>query len=231
MLSKPRVVVADDNSKILSVVSRVLSEQCDIVGEAVDGEQTVEATLRLRPDILVLDISMPGMGGFEVARRLAAAGAAVTIVFLTGLEEREYIDEALRLGARGYVFKRRLSSDLPLAIRAAVEGRTFYPAIHRPAPPPPEVNEVDRAASHWPPSRYAEPAPPAGRSAFLPGDVAPLSGIYQVIHPQCDFGRHYVTVLYGEVFPRCPRCTAGVRFELILAAVYIKTHPLFQDEK
>jgi CheY-like chemotaxis protein len=221
-------VVADDNDKILSLISKVLSQQCEIVGEAVDGEQAMEMALRLRPDVLVLDISMPRLSGLEVARRLAAAGSAVNIVFLTALEEREYVEAGFKLGARGYVFKRLLRKDLPIAIAAAVEGGTFHPAM--PATLPGRL-DTDRVASDLGFSRENEPAVPVNRNIFSPGDTAPSSGIYRVIHGSCDLERHYVTAIYGEVFPQCLKCSSAVRFELRLSAVHLSAHPMFQREE
>jgi CheY-like chemotaxis protein len=223
------VVVADDNGKILSLISKVLSQQCEIVGEAVDGEQAMEMTLRLRPDVLVLDISMPHLSGLEVARRLAAAGSAVNIVFLTALEEREYVEAAFKLGARGYVFKRLLRKDLPIAIAAAVEGRTFYPAM--PPAALPGWLDMDRVGSDLNFSRENEPAVPVNRNIFSPGDTAPSSGIYRVIHGNCDLERHYVTAIYGEVFPSCLKCSSAVRFELRLSAIRLSAHPMFEREE
>ena len=133
-LRKPRVVLADDNSQILSLVSRVLGGHCEIVGEAMDGEQAIEMTLRQQPDILVLDISMPRLNGIEVARRLAECGSTARIVFLTSLEDSEYVAAALRLGVHGFVSKKLLHKDLATAITTAIEGGTFYSRIPSHAP-------------------------------------------------------------------------------------------------
>lgn len=127
-MRKPRIVVADDSSKFVSLISRILSQECEIVAEAMGGEQALEATLRLQPDVLLLDISMPRLNGLEVARRLADSGSTVKIIFLTVLEEREYVNAASKLGgAQGYVLKRLIHNDLRSAIFAVLEGKTFYP--------------------------------------------------------------------------------------------------------
>jgi CheY-like chemotaxis protein len=217
-------VLADDNGQILSLVSEVLVSQCEIVGEAVNGEEAIETTLRLKPEILILDISMPRLNGIEVARRLADSGLAVKIVFLTSLEDREYVAAALKLGAPAYVLKKLLRTDLPLAIAAVLEGRTFYSGMPSSKP---SDSGPDTAALDMPQPR--ELLGPVSGSIFSPGQIAPFSGIYLVIHDRCHPERHYATVLYGDVFPPCATCTSAVRFELALSAVYVRAHPFFQQ--
>jgi len=124
-LNKPRVLLADDSSRILTEVSKLLSSQFEVVGCVLNGEQAVEAALRLQPDVLVIDVLMPALDGFEAARRLRRLGWRAKVLFLTGLEDAECIAAAFDLGADGYVFKSRLCPDLPLAIQAVVDGRTF----------------------------------------------------------------------------------------------------------
>lgn len=226
-MKKPRVVVADDNRQIWSFVATILDQQCTIVAEVADGEQAIETTLRLQPDVLILDISMPLVNGMEVARRLAELGSTARIVFLTGLEEWEYIEAALELGAYGYVVKKALGKDLPIAISAAVEGKAFYPKkpVHTVSA---GWLEIDQAASVLDPSRRNEPQGFSRRSIFSAGDTAPFSGIYHVIHDHCDLERHYVVAIYGDVFPSCLKCASAVRFELRLSAVHVNAHPLFR---
>jgi len=124
-LKKLRILLADDSEQILRAISRLLHADFDVVGSVLDGEQAVEATLRLQPDVLVLDILMPVMDGLEAARCLKRVGAPTKIVFLTGLEDHALMETAMETGGHGYVFKSQLISDLPLAIRAAVAGRRF----------------------------------------------------------------------------------------------------------
>jgi DNA-binding NarL/FixJ family response regulator len=124
-LKKARVVVADDSSEILSVVTELLSRQYSVVGRVLNGAQAVDAVLHLRPDVVVLDIQMPELDGIQAARRLQAAGSSAKVVFLTGLEDADYISHVLNLGPYSYVFKTRCHVELPLAIEAALEGRVF----------------------------------------------------------------------------------------------------------
>lgn len=111
---------------MLSAVSTFLSTEFEVVDCALNGAQALEATLRLQPDILVLDIGMPGSNGFETARELQRADSRAKVIFLTGLEDFHFIAAAMDLGYSGFVFKTSLYIDLPLAIHAALEGRTFF---------------------------------------------------------------------------------------------------------
>jgi two-component system NarL family response regulator/two-component system response regulator DesR len=124
-LKKPRVLLADDSEQILRAVVRLLDGQFDVAGSVLNGEQAIEATLRLKPEVLVLDVVMPVMGGFEAARCLKKIGAPAKIVFLTSLEDPALVEMAMEAGGSGFVFKSQVVTDLPLAIQAALAGRTF----------------------------------------------------------------------------------------------------------
>jgi DNA-binding NarL/FixJ family response regulator len=120
-----RVLLVDDNRAILSKVETVLSPSCKVIGSATDGPSAVSAALELEPDVVVLDISMPGMNGFEVASRLRIAGSHAAVVFLTVHDEEELITAARESGGMGYVVKPRICSDLITAVREARAGRSF----------------------------------------------------------------------------------------------------------
>jgi DNA-binding NarL/FixJ family response regulator len=124
-LNKPRILLADDSEQILRGVSRLLDPQFEVIGSVLNGEQAIEGTLRLKPDVLVLDIMMPVMNGLEATRCLKKVGAPTKIVFLTGLEDPVIVETAMEAGGNGYVFKAQLLTDLPLAIHAALAGRSF----------------------------------------------------------------------------------------------------------
>jgi DNA-binding NarL/FixJ family response regulator len=124
-LKKPRVLLADDSEPILRAVSRLLEVQFEVIGSVLNGEHAIESTLRLQPDVLVLDIMMPVMDGFEAARCLKKLGAPAKIVFLTGIEDPALMETATGAGGHGFVFKSQLVTDLPLAIQKALAGRTF----------------------------------------------------------------------------------------------------------
>jgi DNA-binding NarL/FixJ family response regulator len=133
-LNRPRVLLADDEPDFLAVSTRLLEPDFEIVKAVDDGQQVVEETARLEPDLLVLDISMPVLNGIDAARRLRSAGSRVKIVFLTVHREPEYVEAGFAAGAGGYVIKSRLVSDLPLALREVLAGRSFVsPSIMRSA--------------------------------------------------------------------------------------------------
>jgi len=121
----PRVLLVDDNQMTLARARSVLSAHCAVVGTAGDGYAALEAAAAQNPDVVVLDISMPGMNGFELAKRLRAAGSTARLVFLTVHEDEELILAARNAGGIGYVVKTRLASDLALAVREACAGRPF----------------------------------------------------------------------------------------------------------
>jgi DNA-binding NarL/FixJ family response regulator len=124
-LKKPTVVLADDSSRILSAVKKLLNSQFDIVECALNGEQAVHAVMCWQPDVVVLDVVMPQLDGLQTARTLKKLGSTAKIVFLTGIEDTDYIKTALDLGGHGFVFKSCMLRDLALAITAALEGNTF----------------------------------------------------------------------------------------------------------
>src|SRR5262249_56974536 len=107
-LDQLRVLLVDDNEAILERATATLSSACVIVGAVKDGEAALESIDALHPDVVVLDISMPGMTGLEVANRLRHAGSTVPIVFLTIHDDEEIVRAAQAAGGIGYVTKRRL---------------------------------------------------------------------------------------------------------------------------
>ncbi len=120
-----RVLVADDHARILKAVSALLGKSFDVVGLVSDGQAAVQAALKLDPDLIVLDVSMPGMSGIEVARELNRRRNRAKIVFLTVHEDAEILASCLAAGGLGYVVKELMDSDLIPAINEAVAGREF----------------------------------------------------------------------------------------------------------
>ena len=125
----PTVLLVDDNEKVLSRAKAGLSARCVVLGTACNGHAALEAAAALSPAVIVLDISMPGMDGFELARRLRAAGSTAALVFLTVHEEAELILAARNAGAIGYVLKSRLAADLEVAVYQARAGRPFQSSL------------------------------------------------------------------------------------------------------
>jgi DNA-binding NarL/FixJ family response regulator len=121
-----RVVIADDQELVRTGLRMILDAQPDIevVGEAVDGNEAVELANRLRPDVCLFDIRMPGRDGIEATRAIAGPGVAnpMAVVVITTFDLDEYVYSALRAGARGFLLKDAGSSLLAQAVRAAASG-------------------------------------------------------------------------------------------------------------
>jgi DNA-binding NarL/FixJ family response regulator len=131
-MASVRVLLADDHVRLLADLRTRLSKLFEIIGAVENGKQAVDAALLLSPDILVLDISMPVMNGFEAATLLRDLKCKTKIIILTTYEDDEYIDAAFSVGARAYVTKRHLVTDLVTAIREVVHGHTFVsPSLGR----------------------------------------------------------------------------------------------------
>jgi DNA-binding NarL/FixJ family response regulator len=124
-VGKIRVVLADDHREVIAKVRGVLGDDFDILEAAENGRQAVTAVLALDPDVFVTDISMPILNGLQAAQSIQKNNSRVKIIFLTIHEDRDFIAAAFSAGATGYVTKRRLSTDLVLAIQEAMRGHTF----------------------------------------------------------------------------------------------------------
>lgn len=124
-----RVVVADDNPPVLNTVTRLIEKHFDVVGIASDGPTAVQVALTAAPDLVVLDISMPGMSGIEVARELKKRGSEAKIVFLTVHDDADILAGCLAAGGLGYVLKVQMDADLILALNEALAGRVFVSAL------------------------------------------------------------------------------------------------------
>jgi len=127
-LEKVRVIVADDHPGFPEIVEGLLKSEFQIVGKVTDGEALVKETMKLNPDIVVTDISMPVLNGIEAAERLKELGCTSRLVFLTVHADWDFIRTCMSAGAFGYVVKSRVASELRLAIREALRGHTFISA-------------------------------------------------------------------------------------------------------
>lgn len=124
-MARARILVADDHEEIRNEIVHLLKRQFDVLGAVGDGPEFLEAVDRLKPDLCVLDISMPNMSGIEVAQRIKQNDAQMKIVFLTLHDDSDFRAAALETGAEGYVTKARMGRELLLAIREVLAGRTF----------------------------------------------------------------------------------------------------------
>lgn len=120
-----RLLIVDDHPPLVRQVSQLLRDEFDVVGTLTSGAGLDIAVAELRPELIVMDITLPGASGIELARRLTAKGCPARIVFLTVHADADYARESLAAGGLGYVIKPRLGSDLAPALRAAQAGRRF----------------------------------------------------------------------------------------------------------
>jgi DNA-binding NarL/FixJ family response regulator len=124
-LSRPsRLVIADDHPLFRAAIRQMLSQWPDleVVGEASDGCESVELCRRLRPELVLMDLSMPNMDGFEATREIKLESPSTIVLVLTAFEEPEYLLKALRAGASGYVLKHMGSQQIVGAIRRVLDG-------------------------------------------------------------------------------------------------------------
>jgi CheY-like chemotaxis protein len=129
-LTKPaiRILVADDHPTILEMVKSILKAHrgFEVVGEARDGEHAVSLAESLRPDVIVINVTMPRMSGFEAARRIRVHIPDSAIVILSSHKDRQFIAEARKVGANGYVAKSDADAQLIRAIESTVKGEEFF---------------------------------------------------------------------------------------------------------
>jgi len=169
-----RVVIVDDHRIVLDGLALLLDsvEGIDVVGETTSGEQAVSLADELRPDVVLMDVEMPGIGGVEATRRITTAHPGIAVVMLTMYGEDEFVFAALRAGAHGYLLKGAEQEDVIRTIGAVARGdAVFGPDIaHRVLrtftdPPPatspfPQLTDREREvlsllANGWPNSRIA----------------------------------------------------------------------------
>jgi DNA-binding NarL/FixJ family response regulator len=130
--TRPRVLVADDHRAMLDSLVQLLTRDFDVVAAVTDGTAAVAEAEQLEPDLLVLDVAMPGLNGIAAAARLKEQGSRAKVVFVTNMRDREFVQESLALGDVGFVVKDRLVADLLPAIRRVLAGQTFVsPTVQR----------------------------------------------------------------------------------------------------
>jgi DNA-binding NarL/FixJ family response regulator len=129
-VNRPRVLLADDHRALLERTTALLSSSYEIVGAVSNGQELVTEAIRLNPDVIVLDITMPFMDGIEAARKLREIGLSSKLVFLTIHNEDEFVKACLDEGGQGYVLKAHMKTHLVRAIEAALMGCTFISSAH-----------------------------------------------------------------------------------------------------
>jgi DNA-binding NarL/FixJ family response regulator len=124
-MGRPRLLLADDHTLVLEGFRRLLEPEFDLAGTVENGRALLSAAHRLRPDVVLMDISMPGLNGIEAAKRLRKTEPDTKIIFVTMHSDPAYVSEAFRAGASGYVLKRSAASELVTAIQEVLKGRSY----------------------------------------------------------------------------------------------------------
>jgi DNA-binding NarL/FixJ family response regulator len=120
-----RVLIADDHALLAEGIAGLLSREYEVVGIACNGRQLVQDAMRLRPDLIVLDVSMPELNGIEAATQLNRTLPEAKLVFVTQMIDPQYLRAAFRAGASGYVAKQSASNELLMALRQAIAGTPY----------------------------------------------------------------------------------------------------------
>ena len=132
-MKKPRVLMADDHSILLAGVRKLLEERYDVVGMVEDGRALLAAAERFKPDLILVDISMPLLNGLDAVRQLRKSQPDVKLLFLTMHASPQYATEAFKAGGNGYLLKQSAVSELPEAIEAVLQGKYYLtPSIAKP---------------------------------------------------------------------------------------------------
>jgi DNA-binding NarL/FixJ family response regulator len=182
-----RVLLCDDQELVRAGFRLILDleDDLDVVGEAVDGKDCIRQVARERPDVVLMDIRMPHMDGVEATRRLVAAGSATRILVLTTFDLDEYVYDAMRAGASGFLLKDVPRDQLVFAVRAVARGDAFMaPALTR------------RLVEQY----VGAPAPVAANG--VPAALDPLSDrereVFAVLARGCSNSEIAETLVLGE---------------------------------
>jgi DNA-binding NarL/FixJ family response regulator len=126
-MSKTRILVADDHALVREGIIAILKlhDDIEVLAEASDGRETIEKAVKLRPDIVLMDIAMPGLGGLEATLEIKKANPDIKILVLSQYDDKEYISRLLKAKVSGYILKHAVGTDLIAAIRAVARGE-FY---------------------------------------------------------------------------------------------------------
>jgi DNA-binding NarL/FixJ family response regulator len=124
-MAQPRILLADDHSFILAGIRSLLEAHYDLVGEVSDGRSLVEAALRLRPDLTILDVTMPLLNGIDAARQIKREWPNAKLLFLTMHASTVYLREAVEAGGLGYVLKSSATEELRTAIQKVLKGQAY----------------------------------------------------------------------------------------------------------
>lgn len=124
-MTKARLLVGDDHTLVLNGISKILESEFLLIGTTESGRVLVEQTDKLRPDLVILDISMPDLSGLDAAREIFKRNPQQRLMFLTMHGNPSFVREAMRTGATGYVLKTASATELVAAVRAVLNGETY----------------------------------------------------------------------------------------------------------
>lgn len=125
MIKRPRLMVADDHTLLLEGFRLMLEPEFELVASVEDGQALLVEAQKLQPDIILLDISMPRLNGIDAARQLTKLLPSAKLIFVTQHSDSDFVTEAFRAGAAGYLLKRSAASELIAAIREVLKGRHY----------------------------------------------------------------------------------------------------------
>jgi DNA-binding NarL/FixJ family response regulator len=161
-MKRPRVLIADDHTLVVDGLRKILEPECQVVGTVEDGRSLLVAAENTKPDIILLDISMPLLNGVEAARRIRAAVPGARLIFVTMHADATYVAGAFRAGASGYVLKRCASLELLKAVREVLSGRPYVTPLIK--------NDTPLELPGWP----LDPGGPSGELTDRQREVVQL---------------------------------------------------------
>ena len=126
-MSKIRVVIVDDHSLVREGITALLKfyEDVEVIGEAADGREAIDIATKLNPDVMLMDIAMPGLGGLEATVEIKKRNPDIKILVLSQYDDREYVSRFLKANVSGYILKRAVGGELITAIRAVAKGESY----------------------------------------------------------------------------------------------------------
>lgn len=148
-MSRPRILLADDHLLLLDGLRHLLERHYDLVGTVQDGQSVVSAAQRLQPDLVLMDVAMPVLNGLQAGQRLREQQPKIKLLYVSMYADPPYVEEAMRIGASGYVLKRSGWEELSRAIEAALAGKRYVSsalsgALEQPPILPPVMSESGR---------------------------------------------------------------------------------------